>query len=190
MKEPFIKPLNGFQKVRAPQSVSDAALAEINPRKTVAAETLVPSQRERVVQEWLTDFKFGREYDALGELLSADSLDETAAIVKERLREMYGEAAYTDPQNLENAYIAVLDAGLLDRFEAEAAKNAEHQSRVEVVEEPSEEWTLAPLASPEEIARLRKLASTKKGLAQLRREAIFGTNPPRLPMSGTARRFF
>ena len=187
MKEPFIKPLNGFQKLRAPQSVSDAALAEINPRKTVAAETR-SSQREQTVHDWLNDFKFGREYDALCSVLSDDSIKETAYLLQQRLREMYGEAAYTDPQNLENAYVSCLDEGLLDRFEAEAAKNAEHQPRVEVVEEPSEEWTPAPLASPEEITRLRKLASTKKGLAQLRREAIFGTNGSRVPMSGTARR--
>jgi hypothetical protein len=46
-----------------------------------------------------------------------------------------------------------------------------------------------PLASREEIAQLKKLASTKKGLAQLRREAIFSGHVETVPLSGTARRF-
>ncbi len=182
------------------QTVIEAQEAELE------ANPVFESEREAVVDDWLKRCKFGKECDALCSLLPEDDAVEITNLVKERARKLFGRGAFADIRNLERAYIEVLDSGLLDEFENEAAKikkqrevesikNAERDSLAEDLQRCSEDGYTRAMSEYEQeetakrVAEEKKLVKTKKGLATLRHRALFGDKTNAFPIStGTGKR--
>lgn len=187
-------------------AVGHAQVVVENHEAELEANPVFNSDYERVVFQWLRDCKFGREFSAWSEYLPQNTVDTIGQLIREKAARMYGRGAKVYAPCIEAAYIALLDEGKLEAFENEAAKikkqreaesvkNAERDRLAGELHDASEagyERAMSAYESEEDLKRLqgdKKLASSKKGMAELRRRALFGSNENAFPIStGTAKR--
>lgn len=164
------------------------------------------SQRHRTEYEWLIYGKWGRRFAEWVEYLPQQTVNEIFAVIRQKASRMYGKGAQIDPRCIEWAFVELLDEGRLDAFENEAAK-IRKQCEAESVKNAEQERVTAERLTAEQDAydhamadyereeaekrgsEEKKLSKTKKGLAELRRRALFGDKENAFPVStGTAKR--
>lgn len=170
------------------------------------ANPVFNSDYERVVFQWLRDCKFGREFSAWSDYLPQETVDNIGRMIREKAARMYGQGAKVYAPCIEAAYAALLDEGKLEVFEneaakikkqrdAESAKNAERDRLARELYDATEAGYQRAMSEHEQaeaakrIEADKKLSKTKKGMAELRRRALFGDKENAFPVStGTARR--
>ena len=170
------------------------------------ANPIFESDYEGVVFQWLRYGKFGQEFDELSKYLPQSDVDKMAKLIKRTASKMYGRGSRLDARCIEGAYIELLDAGILEPFErcaaiykerhdAKVAKDAERDALAEDLQQRSEagyQQAVSEYEQAEAAKRIeadKKLSKTKKGMAELRRRALFGDKENAFPVStGTARR--
>lgn len=165
------------------------------------------NQWNQTLYIWLTQAKWGKRFAEWVEHLPQATVNLLFDWLRKRATQMYGKGALVDARCIEGAYISLLDSDeLLEKFErdaervkkqrdAEDTKNAERdalaaefQTRVEegyqrsLVEEKQQK-------AVERVTADKKLSKSKKGMAELRRRALFGDKSNAFPVStGTAKR--
>lgn len=171
------------------------------------ANPIFKSDYEEVVFQWLRDCKFGREFSAWSEYLPQETVDKIGQMIRQKASRMYGNGAKKDARFLEAAYCELLDAGLLDAFEKEAAKNKQVADFQATKDAEQERVTAERLAAEEagynnamaeydaekaakRIVGEKKLSRTAKGMSELRRRALFEAKQehPFAVSTGTAKR--
>lgn len=172
----------------------DAAIEKYNARFAVS-EPVRETEREKVVGEWINNFRFGKEYAAICSLLPDKRAHEFNQEVQEWGRKKYGNLYATSAQRLEDAYINALDSGALDIFEQEADLHrqlAEQENQSAPVQRAAETSTEDVKAAQDwrtaEDKSARIMASTRKGLKQIRRLAIPSLSGKKIettPLSGS-----
>ena len=169
------------------------------------ANPIFKSDYEEVVFQWLRDCKFGREFSAWSEYLPQETVDKIGQMIREKASRMFRRGVQADARCIEAAYIALLDEGELEAFENEAdeikkqrdaeSKNAERDALAGELYDAAAagyQQALSEYEQAEAAKRVEaetKLSKTKKGMAELRRRALFGDKSKAFPVStGTAKR--
>lgn len=170
------------------------------------ANPIFNSAWEKTVHEWLTLGKWGKRFAEWSEYLSERRLDQVCSLIRERAYKDYPNSSLREPLSLESTYVTLLDEGKLDGFEneaaeikkqreAESAKNAERDRLAKDLHQRSEAGYLRAISEHEQLEATKrveadkKLSRTNKGMAELRRRALFGEKENAFPIStGTAKR--
>lgn len=197
---------NSRDDLLAAMAVGHAQTVVEDHEAELEANPIFNSDWEKTVHEWMTQGKWGKRFADWSELLPEHRLDQVCNLIRERAYKDYPKSSLREPLSLESTYVTLLDEGRLDEFEieadkikkqrdAESVKNAERDRLAGELHDASEagyERAMSAYESEEAAKRVesdKKLSKTKKGMAELRRRALFGSKENAFPVStGTAKR--
>lgn len=197
---------NSRDDLLAAMAVGHAQVVVEEHEAELEANPVFNSAWEKTVHEWMTLGKWGKRFAEWSEFLSDSRLDQVCNLIRERAYKDYPKSSLREPLSIESTYVALLDEGKLDEFEIEAAENkkaadiqaAENAERDRLAGELHDataagyQRAMSEYEQEEAAKRVeadKKLSKTKKGMAELRRRALFGDKTNSFPIStGTGRR--